>query len=34
MRVMWIMARRATAENLLQNNARFAFNVILRLDAA
>jgi hypothetical protein len=30
--LMWIMATRTTADNLLQFNARFAVNVILRLD--
>jgi hypothetical protein len=32
--LMWIMARRATAENILQIIAQFALNVILRFDAA
>jgi hypothetical protein len=32
--LMWIMARRTTAENFLQINAQFAQNVILRFDIA
>jgi hypothetical protein len=32
--LMWIMATRATDENLLQINAHFALNVILRFDVA